>query len=183
MELFDLLDERGAKTGYKKEREAVHRDGDRHGTVHIWLTRRNQDTGRHELLLQKRSSEKDAFPGCYDISSAGHIQAGDEPLPSALRELEEELGIVASPEELRLVFVYEDYINTFFHGKPFVNLEWSYVYLLELDVNPAELKLQEEEVSAVKWMACTELEREIKTGNPDYCVSEEEFFRLMEYLK
>ena len=52
------------------------------------------------MLLQKRSREKDAFPGCYDISSAGHIPAGDGFVESALRELEEELGIRAEPSEL-----------------------------------------------------------------------------------
>ena len=37
--------------------------------------------------------EKESFPGMYDTSSAGHIPAGEEPLPSALRELSEELGM------------------------------------------------------------------------------------------
>ena len=56
--------------------------------------------GRTEVLLQKRSMNKDSFPGKFDTSSAGHIQAGDEPLESALRELGEELGIQATPEQL-----------------------------------------------------------------------------------
>ena len=47
----------------------------------------------YDLLLQNEAKKKDSFPGCYDISSAGHISAGDEPLETALRELEEELGI------------------------------------------------------------------------------------------
>ncbi len=33
--------------------------------------------------------EKDSFAGCYDISSAGHIPAGQDYLESALRELKE----------------------------------------------------------------------------------------------
>ena len=49
----------------------------------------------------KTKQRKDSFPGCYDISSAGHISAGDEPLETALRELEEELGIKAEPEQLK----------------------------------------------------------------------------------
>lgn len=43
---------------------------------------------------------KDSFPGKFDTSSAGHIQAGDEPQESAIRELHEELGIQASPDQL-----------------------------------------------------------------------------------
>ena len=53
--------------------------------------------------LQKRALTKDSFPGRYDTSSAGHIQAGDEPLKSAMRELKEELGIAAKPEQLQFV--------------------------------------------------------------------------------
>ena len=47
----------------------------------------------YELLLQKRSHDKDSFPDCYDISSAGHVPAGSSVLDSAIRELSEELGI------------------------------------------------------------------------------------------
>ena len=56
---------------------------------------RKNEKGSYDLLLQKRSENKDAFPGCYDISSAGHLPAGQDYLSSALRELEEELGIKA----------------------------------------------------------------------------------------
>ena len=52
-----------------------------------------------ELLLQKRSQQKDSYPGCYDISSAGHSPAGVDFIPSALRELKEELGLDARPVE------------------------------------------------------------------------------------
>ena len=90
MELLDLVDENGVPTGEVKERELVHRDGDRHRTSHVWLFR--QRNGRWQVLLQKRSEQKDSHPGCYDISSAGHIPAGVDWVSSALRELEEELG-------------------------------------------------------------------------------------------
>ena len=46
------------------------------------------------------SQDKDSFPGMYDTSSAGHIPAGKEPMESALRELEEELGVKASADDL-----------------------------------------------------------------------------------
>lgn len=80
----------------------VHEDGDIHGTVHIWI-RRKTEKG-YDLLLQKRSKEKDSFPGCYDISSAGHISAGDEPLETALRELEEELGSKQNQNNLKSMY-------------------------------------------------------------------------------
>ena len=109
LEFFDILDEKGNKTGRIKERSLVHEDGDIHGTVHIWI-RRKTEKG-YDLLLQKRSKQKDSFPGCYDISSAGHISAGDEPLETALRELEEELGIKAEPEQLKTSLLHPSIYN------------------------------------------------------------------------
>ena len=90
MELFDVIDEDGNKTGQVKERGVAHRDGTLHATVHIWIVRPNQESG-YDVLLQKRSECKDSNPGAYDISSAGHVSAGDELMESALREMEEEL--------------------------------------------------------------------------------------------
>mgnify|MGYP002543043038 CR=1 FL=1 len=108
LEFFDILDENGNKTGKIKERSLVHEDGDIHGTVHIWI-RRKTEKG-YDLLLQKRSKEKDSFPGCYDISSAGHISAGDEPLETALRELEEELKKFIT-DKGNLWYLYTDFHN------------------------------------------------------------------------
>ena len=92
LELFEVLNEDGTSSGHIKERSLVHRDGDWHGTVHTWIARRRPDGG-WQLLFQKRSSEKESFPGKLDISSAGHRQAGEEALPTAVRELKEELGL------------------------------------------------------------------------------------------
>ncbi len=40
----------------------------------MWVVRK-RDVG-YDILLQKRSMEKESFPGLYDTSSAGHIPAG-----------------------------------------------------------------------------------------------------------
>ena len=72
----------------------VHEDGSLHPTVHTWIVRSNDKSG-YDLLLQKRSECKDSNPGCWDISSAGHVEAGHGYLESAIRELKEELGIDA----------------------------------------------------------------------------------------
>ena len=101
MELLDIVDEKGNPTGETVPREVAHREGIRHRTAHVWIFRRRG--GVVQILLQKRSDNKDSDPGCYDISSAGHVQAGDEFLPSAIRELKEELGIEAGEEDLAII--------------------------------------------------------------------------------
>ena len=62
MELLDIVDESGEPTGKTVERSEAHLNGIRHRTSHVWLLRRKG--GELELLLQKRSDDKDSFPGC-----------------------------------------------------------------------------------------------------------------------
>lgn len=148
-EYFDLLDERGENTGAVKERALVHRDGDLHGTAHVWIFRPSPEGP--SLLLQKRSEEKDAYPGCWDISSAGHLPAGSGYLESALRELQEELGLSAAPEELVFAGFHQRITHTEFHGAPFRDHEHAAVYVLRRDVPPTGFRLQREEVSEVRY--------------------------------
>lgn len=152
MEYIDLRNKDGSPTGEIKERSLIHRDGDLHGTAHVWLIRYREDVHSAEVLLQKRSKNKDSFPGSYDISSAGHIPAGVDFLDSALRELEEELGIKAGAEDLIYGFTHIGYHEEEFYGKLFKNHEYSKVYLYECGLSPEEMKLQKEEVESVLWM-------------------------------
>ena len=182
MEYLDIRTKDGRRTGQVKLREKVHEDGDIHGTSHVWIVRHNE-RGECEVLLQKRSADKDAYPGCYDISSAGHLPAGQEYLPSALRELYEELGIRAREEELIFLGIHEGYSEEIFYGKPFRNHEISHVYLYEKPVDAAKLHLQESEVESVKWISLERCREEVKKGNPEYCLFVEELDMIKQYYK
>ena len=177
MEMFDVIDEKGSPTGLIKERGVVHREGALHATSHIWIARKNQKSG-YDILLQKRSAIKDSHPGCYDISSAGHIGAGDDPLSSALRELQEELGISASPEQLQEFGVqYKNYEGEFY-GKPFRDRQRSILYLYTEPVEETTLTLQESEIESVLWMDYSEALQAICNGTIKHCIYEEEFRKL-----
>ena len=148
-ELFDIVDDLGNPTGRTATRSLAHAEGLRHRTAHIWVVRHTPQGP--EVLLQKRSDNKDSFPGQWDTSSAGHIHAGDEVLPSALRELEEELGITARPEDLKPAGTFEIQYDRVFHGKVFRDNEISFVFVYDLPVDLSALRLQEEEVSEVRF--------------------------------
>ncbi|KAJ3695423.1 hypothetical protein LUZ60_000800 [Juncus effusus] len=163
-EFLDVLTKSGEKTGVAKPRGLVHRDGDYHRAVHVWIYA--ESTG--ELLLQKRSDCKDSWPGQWDISSAGHISAGDSSVLSARRELEEELGIKLPNDAFELLFVYlqECVIN----NGSFINNEYNDVYLVTT-LAPIPLDaftLQESEVSAVKYMSCAEYKTCLAKGDEQY---------------
>lgn len=81
--------------------EFAHNDTLVMGNAHVWLWRRT--SGGLEILLQKRSMSRTRSPGMYHISAAGHINVGESPVDAAVRETNEELGIVISPADLYFV--------------------------------------------------------------------------------
>jgi isopentenyldiphosphate isomerase len=76
----------------------VHRDGDWHAALHVWVGGIGPD-GEPFVLFQRRSATKDTFPGALDVAVGGHFRAG-ESLADTLREAEEEIGLALAPGEL-----------------------------------------------------------------------------------
>ena len=179
LELFDIYDENGNSLNRVEERGVVHTIGLYHKTVHIWIVRKIDD--RYEVLLQKRSQNKDSHPGSYDISSAGHITAGDEPLPSAIRELKEELGILAFPEDLTFIGSLTGGFDAVFNNRPFKDKEISMIYLYNRSVNENELVLQPDEVDSVKWFSLDDCLNDMEGFRN--CLRKEELLLLKRMLK
>lgn len=157
-ELFDIVDESGTPTGERRGRKEVHALGLYHRAVHTWLWA--PSTG--EILLQLRAACKDSWPNRWDISSAGHLSAGQKPLEAAVRELEEELGVHMPAERFEYLFTHIERLSSEQKGRPFINNEFNDVYLitvtaeeraaLDPDASPSPFRLQPEEVSAVRWL-------------------------------
>jgi 8-oxo-dGTP pyrophosphatase MutT (NUDIX family) len=88
-----------------------------------------------ELFLQKRTMSKDIYPGYYDVATGGVVLAGESYDASALRELEEELGIQGVKLKQHFDFFHEDVGNRV----------WGRVYSCVYD---GDIVLQEEEVAS-----------------------------------
>ena len=150
-EEFDLLDEQGNKTGVSCPRSTVHALGYFHKAVHIWVICPHT----REVLLQRRAACKDSWADMLDVSSAGHVSAGENSLPSALRELEEELGLVVEGARLDYVFTHLERASSLQKGKPFINNEFQDVYILcvtteeRASLDPARAVLREGALSSV----------------------------------
>ncbi|MER3438887.1 MAG: DNA mismatch repair protein MutT [Chloroflexota bacterium] len=98
-ELFEVVTAAGIGTGQRKPRYAVHRDGDWHRAIHVWLVCHDGD-GQPCLVFQRRGLQKDTWPGYLDATVGGHVRAGER-LQDTLRETEEEIGLTVEPERLR----------------------------------------------------------------------------------
>jgi len=148
-ELFDIYDESGNWIG-TAERAEVHRLGHWHRTVHCWLVRRvERDEGvAARVLFQQRSRGKDTGPGRFDITAAGHLEAGETP-EAIVRELREELGVAVSFGQLREYGTVREQGTGVVRGKRYIDNELSRVFALETDRPLTDFCLQEEEVAGL----------------------------------
>jgi isopentenyldiphosphate isomerase len=96
-ELFDVLTAGGASKGFAKKRSAVHRDGDWHGSIHVWVY--GIDRGVPYLAFQRRGRFKDTLPMKLDATVGGHLRSG-ETVEQTLREVQEEIGRSVTLAEL-----------------------------------------------------------------------------------
>ena len=173
-EYFDLLDENGNKIGKTKLRNEVHRDGDWHKGVHIWVI-----NGNNEILLQRRCATKDSNPNMLDISSAGHLQAGDNSQEAAIRELKEELNLDVKPEELQFIQTIK---NSLKYTETFINNEFDDLYIVRTDKKISDLKFQEEEISEIMYVPYEKFKEMVNNRQPDLLMRDNEFKIIFDLL-
>jgi isopentenyldiphosphate isomerase len=174
MEYLDVLDEEGNLTGYKKLRTDVHNNEDWHRLVFVWVI-----NSQGELLIQKRSSTKDANPGKWDVACGGHVIAGDNSLLTAVKEMEEELGINVLEKSLEFLFNAKE-IQKFDGNK--IHKCHADVYLFKSDMKISDLILQKEEVDEVKFIPWKEVEEMILKQDETFAPRSyqyNEFFKLL----
>lgn len=160
--LCQLYDEQGrpldAKGGTKEEIYS----GKLHGSSHVWIWRRNKDSA--EILLQKRAQDKRTWPGKFDISAAGHIDLGEDPLTAAIREAKEEINLNIAPTDLKLINVHRSHIQTD-HGD--IENEFAFVYILELAKN-SHFELKHDEVESLEWKDLKDFAQEVTYSLENY---------------
>lgn len=141
-EILDIYTIEGKYLGTRTREECHQKNpGFYHKPVWIWIV-----NSKNEILVQKRASVKKSFPNYWDMPSAGHVAAGESSIEGVIRETEEELGLKTKKD---------DYIYV---GEYICEKTWEIgqIYLLKIDVEINELKLQKEEVDEVKWLSYEE---------------------------
>jgi len=167
-EFLNLIDDKARITAESKPRTAVHRDGDLHPTVHIWMIKR-RDMGVF-VLLQKRAHEKDINPDCYDVSAAGHVTQGEEFRHTALKEVREELGLNIDRSQLEFIGLR----RACYSKGNIKDNELAAVYICREKINIEDLTLQSSEVAEVCWAEIDELLSIMKYEDIPNCISLEE---------
>jgi len=175
-EFLNIIDSEDRITSESKPRSVIHRDGDIHPTVHIWIIKR-ADMGIY-VLLQKRSSSKDTHPDCYDVSAAGHVIQGSEFRDSAVKELYEELGIKLPPEKLDFIGIQKKNSSENLNGTEIRDNEMSAVYLCNENIKIEDLNINPDEVADVGWAEIDELLSIMKKNDFKHCLITEELFKI-----
>jgi isopentenyl-diphosphate delta-isomerase type 1 len=151
-ELFDVVDRDDRVIGRAPRRE-VHAQNLLHRAVHVLV---HDAQGR--VFLQRRSRTKDSFPGCWDDSCTGHLDAGEDYTTAARRELGEELGWHDASLPLRPVVKLPASAET---GHEFIE-----IFLLGPVAGP--FTLHPEEISAGRWIAPEEVIAEMERGPENF---------------
>lgn len=146
MELLDIYDQNGNKTGRTHVRGNPLQKGDYHLGAIIVITNRKK-----EVLCTLRSPEKKFYPNLWENTGGGAL-AGETSLTAAVRELSEETGISAVPGEL--AFLYRVRV-TEPDGGGVIND----IYGLRRDMDAGEVILQPGETTDAKWIPYEEWER------------------------
>src|SRR5262245_37706804 len=148
MELIILVDEQDRQIGVE-EKLAGHRNGGRlHRAFSILIFNR-----RGEVLLQQRSPRKYHFRGKWTNACCGHPRPGEDVESAAHRRLREELGFdTALREVFSFVYTADD------PDSGLIEREFDHVFFGQFDGAPEP---HPDEVSALRWLARAELEREL----------------------
>tara|TARA_R110002049_G_scaffold120307_2_gene274721 strand:- start:1346 stop:1723 length:378 start_codon:yes stop_codon:yes gene_type:complete len=99
----------------------------------------------------------------WDVSVAGHIDAGETITQAAVRETKEEIGVTISETDLKKIGVFECFKS---YGNDINDNEFHHTFLTELKVPISKLTPQEEEVEAIKLVSIKDLKLLFETiGN------------------
>lgn len=140
MELWDLYDKERNNLDKTIIRGNAHPAGTYHLVVNIWVM-----NSRNQLLLTLRSPEKKQYPNLWE-NQGGSVQAGEQSLPAAQRELFEETGIWMEQGDFAL-------LGTSLEKTALVD-----IYAVRKDIEAEKIRLQPGETVDVKWATSQELD-------------------------
>ena len=147
MELIDVYDRNGNRTGKVVERGTSLLEGEYILAVGMWIV-----DSQNRIFLTKRSSEKHFAPNKWE-NPAGHVQAGESCMDAVLREVREETGLRIAPKQTTLLGASRD--------APYLGRDYGVRMNFDLNV----IRLQPGETCDAKWVDFDGFKRMIEAGD------------------
>lgn len=173
-ELLDIVTKQGKPTGTTALKSEAHSKGLYHNTIHLWLF-----TSKGHILLQQRSHKKAIYPLLWDVSVAGHIDAGETFIEAVLRETKEEIGLQLESKNL-------EHIGTFLHKTSYNNgniqdNEFHQIFIAKLNIDLNHLTPQADEVEALKLVTFKEFDALLKESrtNQHFVTSNKVYYKFI----
>ncbi|MGC9968416.1 MAG: NUDIX domain-containing protein [Minisyncoccia bacterium] len=154
-ELLQCFDEQGRAIEPRRRGE-VHTEPLQywHGVVNIWVAGIDG-----KILCSRRSSWVSGNPGKWQSYFGGHVRAGDSFRETAIRELQEEIGLSVHPDMLYLVDK-----GQYLPSKHFYE---SYLYVFSGNLDA--IKFNDGEIDQVKWLGMEEYQRDRENNPTQWC--------------
>jgi isopentenyl-diphosphate delta-isomerase type 1 len=146
-EMLEIINAEGDTIGIRSRSEIHGNPSLMHKVVHVLVF---NDKG--ELLLQKRSMNKDVAPGMWDTSVGGHVAPGEDIIDAAKREMKEELGVLPNNLQQIYSFVYKNDYE--------IELVFSYKF-----IHNGPFPFDKEEIDDVRFWSFDEIKTTIGTGS------------------
>ncbi|MDQ0508389.1 isopentenyldiphosphate isomerase [Peptoniphilus ivorii] len=140
IEIWDLFDKDNRPTGETAIRGKRIPGGSYHRVVEGWIR-----TPDGKYILQKRARCKRNYPGFWSCTAIGSVIAGESPEDAMIREMEEEMGIRLTKEELDLERIITEFPAHY------------YIYRIEKDVKEEDIRPDPEEVEDFVFLTRDEL--------------------------
>ncbi len=147
MELFDMYSKDRERLGKTIVRGEKIPEGCYHLVVHVCIF-----NSKGEMLIQQRQPFKEGWPNLWDVTVGGSAVSGDNSQSAAEREVLEEIGYPISLEGVRPALTVH------------FDVGFDDIYLVEQELDITELRLQPEEVQAVRWATMDEILAMIDDG-------------------
>ena len=164
MEIFDLYDASRRLTGETMVRGTPVPEGRYRVVIHICIF-----NGKGEMLIQQRQPFKANWANMWDLSAGGCVVSGETSQQGAHRELLEELGLDVDFSNTPPAF------SVTFHGG------FDDYYILRQEPDISQLRLQEQEVQAVKRASLEEVLAMV--GRGEFISYQKAFLEFLFYPK
>ncbi len=125
-----------------------------HGVVNVWLVNNDGD-----ILVTKRSEVVAGNPGKWQTYLGGHLPAGLDHKTTAVKELQEEVGLSVNPDNLFLI----DKGKATSPGH--LHFYESFAYLF--NGTPNDLTFNDGEIVDAKWLSMEHYNKE-RMDNPEF---------------
>lgn len=95
--ILNIINENDEIIG-EASREEIYQKGLLHREIHVWFF-----TPQGEIIFQHRAKDKDTYPDMLDATVGGHVEIRDSYEKTAIKEMEEETGIIPDPSKLKFI--------------------------------------------------------------------------------